>query len=144
MPSSVGRGRRSGTGAKGRKRRRASLIGDADDGTKKDDILVSGGILVDSKQMKLADVRIKDGLITDIEPPGGAGAAEPVIDATGKPAEIFGLCPRKRVLRAGSDADLVVFDPTREDTVRAMDQHTKTDYTMYEGRRCLGAPILVV
>lgn len=61
-----------------------------------------------------------------------------------KPAKIFGLYPRKGVLQAGSDADLVVFDPTREHWIKAMDQHTKTDYTMYEGRRCLGAPILVM
>ncbi|MDP6705577.1 MAG: amidohydrolase family protein [Alphaproteobacteria bacterium] len=61
-----------------------------------------------------------------------------------KPAKIFGLYPRKGVLQEGSDADLVVFDPTREHTIRAEDQQTKTDYTMYEGRRCLGAPDLVM
>ena len=61
-----------------------------------------------------------------------------------KPAKIFGIYPRKGVLQAGADADVLIFDPTREHEVRGMTQHTKTDYTMYEGRRCLGAPELVM
>ena len=61
-----------------------------------------------------------------------------------KPAKIFGIYPRKGVLQAGADADVLIFDPTREHEVRGVTQHTKTDYTMYEGRRCLGAPELVM
>ena len=61
-----------------------------------------------------------------------------------KPAKIFGIYPRKGVLQAGADADVLIFDPTREARGRAVTQHTKTDYTMYEGRRCLGAPELVM
>ena len=61
-----------------------------------------------------------------------------------KPAKIFGLYPRKGVLQPGSDGDVLIFDPTKEHTVSAAKQHTKTDYTMYEDRRCLGAPELVM
>lgn len=61
-----------------------------------------------------------------------------------KPAKIFGLYPRKGVLQPGSDADVLIFDPMKEHTVSAAKQHTKTDYTMYEDRRCLGAPELVM
>lgn len=61
-----------------------------------------------------------------------------------KPAKIFGLYPRKGVLKEGSDADVLIFDPTKEHNIRMADQHTKTDYTMYEGRQCLGAPELVM
>ena len=61
-----------------------------------------------------------------------------------KPAKIFGLYPRKGVLQKGADADVLIFDPTKEHTIRAAGQHTKTDYTMYEERRCLGAPELVM
>lgn len=61
-----------------------------------------------------------------------------------KPARIFGLYPRKGVLQPGSDADVLIFDPNREHVVRATEQHTKTDYTMYEERRVLGAPELVM
>ena len=61
-----------------------------------------------------------------------------------KPARIFGLHPRKGVLQAGSDADVLIFDPTREHIINATKTHTKTDYSMYENRRVLGAPELVM
>ena len=61
-----------------------------------------------------------------------------------KPAKIFGLYPRKGVLQAGSDADVLIFDPTREHVINATRTHTKTDYSMYENRRVLGAPELVM
>ncbi|PID39680.1 MAG: dihydropyrimidinase [Proteobacteria bacterium] len=61
-----------------------------------------------------------------------------------KPAEIFGLAPRKGILQKGSDADVLIFDPTKEHTVRAADLVTNCDYTMYEGRKILGTPELVM
>jgi len=54
------------------------------------------------------------------------------------PARIFGLYPRKGTIAVGSDADLVVFDPTREFTIRAENQHSNVGYTLYEGRTVLG------
>jgi len=56
------------------------------------------------------------------------------------PARIFGLYPRKGTIAVGSDADLVVFDPTREFTIRAENQHSNVGYTLYEGRTVLGWP----
>jgi dihydropyrimidinase len=56
------------------------------------------------------------------------------------PARIFGLYPRKGTIAAGSDADLVVFNPTREFTLRARDLHSNANYTLYEGRTVLGWP----
>ncbi|MCL4181990.1 MAG: amidohydrolase family protein [Burkholderiaceae bacterium] len=61
-----------------------------------------------------------------------------------KPAKIFGLYPRKGVLQKGADADVLIFDPTREHVINATNQHVRTDYTMYENRRVLGAPELVM
>lgn len=61
-----------------------------------------------------------------------------------KPAQIFGLYPRKGVLQKGSDADVLIFDPTKEHVINASNQHTKTDYSMYENRHVLGAPELVM
>ncbi len=56
------------------------------------------------------------------------------------PARIFGLYPKKGTIAVGSDADLVVYDPTREFTIRADNQHSNVGYTLYEGRSVLGWP----
>ncbi len=56
------------------------------------------------------------------------------------PARIFGLYPNKGTIAVGSDADLVVFDPRREFTIRAGNQHSNVGYTLYEGRTVLGWP----
>ena len=47
------------------------------------------------------------------------------------PARIFGLYPRKGTVAVGSDADLVLFDPTREFTICAENQHSNARYTLY-------------
>ncbi len=54
------------------------------------------------------------------------------------PAKVFGLYPRKGALLPGSDADVVVFDPTAEWTIRAANLHNIAGYTPYEGRRVRG------
>jgi len=56
------------------------------------------------------------------------------------PARIFGLYPRKGTIAVDSDADLVVFNPTREFTYHAGNQHSNAGYTLYEGRTVLGWP----
>ncbi len=60
------------------------------------------------------------------------------------PAKIFGLYPKKGVLEKGSDADVVIFDPTLSHIIKSENQHLKSDYTVFEGRECLGAPVLVM
>jgi dihydropyrimidinase len=54
------------------------------------------------------------------------------------PAKMFGLFPRKGTIAVGSDADLVVFDPTQTQTISASTQHSNVDYTLYEGRQITG------
>ncbi len=56
------------------------------------------------------------------------------------PARVFGLYPQKGTIAVGSHADLVVFDPSREFTIRAENQHSNAGYTLYEGRTVLGWP----
>ncbi len=60
------------------------------------------------------------------------------------PAKIFGFYPRKGVIQKGSDADLILFDPNRVHTIQHRTQHSKAPYTLYEGRRCLGMPVLTM
>ncbi len=60
------------------------------------------------------------------------------------PARIFGLYPKKGAIQVGSDADITVFDPKEAYTIRASDLHSRSDYTLYEGRRCPGRPILTL
>lgn len=60
------------------------------------------------------------------------------------PAKIFGLYPRKGVLQKDSDADLVLFDPGVSYIIKPKNQHLNVDYSMYEGRRCLGVPVMVM
>jgi dihydropyrimidinase len=60
------------------------------------------------------------------------------------PARTFGLLPRKGSLRAGSDADVVVWDPERPQALDASMLHMRTDHSPYEGRVVRGWPELVL
>jgi dihydropyrimidinase len=59
-------------------------------------------------------------------------------------ARIFGLYPKKGALRVGSDADVVIWDPRRSDAIRASDDHSKSDYSVYEGWTVTGWPELTL
>ena len=48
------------------------------------------------------------------------------------PASVFGL-PMKGTIEAGTDADLVLFDPEATREIRGEDLHGKTDWTPFEG-----------
>jgi dihydropyrimidinase len=56
------------------------------------------------------------------------------------PAKIFGLYPRKGALLAGSDADIVIWDPEKKVTYGIAYSHQRTDYNLYEGRELTGMP----
>jgi dihydropyrimidinase len=60
------------------------------------------------------------------------------------PARIFGLYPAKGILQPGADADVVLFDPNLEHTIRRDALHSGAPYTVLEGRTCLGKPILTL
>jgi dihydropyrimidinase len=55
------------------------------------------------------------------------------------PARMFGLYPRKGVIAPGSDADIVIYDPTARRTLSASTHHMNVDYSAYEGMKVTGA-----
>ena len=57
------------------------------------------------------------------------------------PAKIFGLYPRKGTLQVGSDADLVLLDPTVKFTLSEQGMHGNADFTLFEGKEVIGAPV---
>lgn len=54
-------------------------------------------------------------------------------------AQLFGLYPRKGVIAQGSDADLVIFDPSVRKTLASDDFHV-SDYSPWEGWEVTGWP----
>jgi dihydropyrimidinase len=50
-----------------------------------------------------------------------------------RPAKIFGMYPKKGIVAAGSDADILIWDPEAEYTITAATQNMHTDYSIYEG-----------
>ena len=60
------------------------------------------------------------------------------------PAKMFGLFPRKGTIAVGGDADIVVFDPKKKQTLGVKTLHMRVDYNPYEGTVVEGAPSFVV
>ena len=58
-------------------------------------------------------------------------------------AKIFGLYPRKGAIAAGSDADLVVWDPKFRGVISVGTQTMATDYSAFEGCEIHGRPGIV-
>jgi dihydropyrimidinase len=54
------------------------------------------------------------------------------------PARIFGMYPKKGTIAAGSDADLVLWDPQAEHVISAKTHAMRVDYSMFEGFRVRG------
>jgi dihydropyrimidinase len=53
-------------------------------------------------------------------------------------AKMFGMFPKKGTIAVGSDADIVIFDPNRDQTISAQTHHMNVDYSAYEGRTIRG------
>ncbi|HSL67874.1 MAG TPA: dihydropyrimidinase [Actinomycetota bacterium] len=60
------------------------------------------------------------------------------------PAKMFGLYPKKGTITPGSDADIVVFDPSHERSISAETHHMNVDYSCFEGMKVRGLPEVVL
>ncbi|KAL8238641.1 hypothetical protein R6Q59_015208 [Mikania micrantha] len=49
-------------------------------------------------------------------------------------AKLFNIYPRKGAIRAGSDADIIIFNPNSTFHISAKSHHSKSDTNVYEGR----------
>lgn len=82
-------------------------------------------------------------LLTDVA--GGRLSLRRVVDATAtRPAQIFGLYPKKGIIAVGSDADIVLVDTEAERTIEDADVLSKCGWTPYAGRRVRGVPVMTV
>ena len=59
-------------------------------------------------------------------------------------AKLYGLYPRKGTIAVGSDADIAIWDPTKEFTVDYALLHDQVGYTPYTGQKIRGWPETVL
>ena len=59
-------------------------------------------------------------------------------------AKMYGLYPRKGSIAPGFDADIVLWNANREETISQSRMHHATDYTPYEGMRVKGWPAMTL
>ena len=60
------------------------------------------------------------------------------------PARLFGLEGVKGSIAVGHDADIVLWDLGREHTIASATNHGATDYTLYEGMKVTGKPVMTM
>jgi dihydropyrimidinase len=56
------------------------------------------------------------------------------------PARLFGIYPRKGVIRPGADADVLIWNPDTERTIREADLCGRAGFTPYDGWLVQGSP----
>jgi dihydropyrimidinase len=59
-------------------------------------------------------------------------------------ARMYGIYPQKGTIAVGSDADIALWDPNREEVIRQDILHHGCDYTPYEGLKVKGWPVLTM
>ena len=58
-------------------------------------------------------------------------------------AQIFNIYPRKGRIAPGSDADVIILDPSVTHVIRAASHHSRMDTNVYEGKGEVNAAALV-
>jgi dihydropyrimidinase len=59
-------------------------------------------------------------------------------------AKIFNIFPRKGVIAVGSDADVILFDPSIHHTLSAATHHSRVDMNVFEGMNITGKVITTI
>uniref|UniRef100_A0A5S6R266 Amidohydro-rel domain-containing protein n=1 Tax=Trichuris muris TaxID=70415 RepID=A0A5S6R266_TRIMR len=59
-------------------------------------------------------------------------------------AKLFNLYPSKGRIAVDSDADVVVWDPNEEKVLPGRSQWSSADYSIYEGTKCTGMPVITI
>ncbi len=59
-------------------------------------------------------------------------------------AKLFGMYPRKGKVEVGSDADIAIWDPGSTRSVRAEDGFSKAGFSVYEGWKVVGWPLVTI
>lgn len=79
---------------------------------------------------------------------GGRLSVNKFVELTSTAAsKLFGLFPKKGTIAVGSDADIVVFNPDRRETISIDNPHThhmNVDYNAYEGTEVQGVSEIVI
>lgn len=67
-----------------------------------------------------------------------------ITSMTKRPAELFGVYPRKGTLLPGSDADIVILDMNQWKEVRSGELSSRSDFSIYEGKKLTGWPVTTI
>ncbi len=61
-----------------------------------------------------------------------------------RPAQLFGMYPKKGAIMVGADADIVIWNPEPENVISAKTHFMKNDTSIFEGFKIKGEPTWVV
>ena len=94
----------------------------------------NGAPAIEERLMMLWDGGVNTGRITPSQFVGLACT---------EPARLFGM-PHKGSITVGKDADIVIWDPKAQHTIRAKTNHGAMDYSLFEGTTVTGKPVQVI